>query len=212
MDIYLPKVLVIVIVSYLIGSFPTAFLVAKLRNINIFEYGSGNMGATNVIRAMGLVWGIIVWFFDSLKAVIAIWIASQIMPENHALATVIAAVCAIAGHNWSLFVALITGTIRGGKGAATAFGTLFMIVPFYVIAAMLVVGGFVIALTRYVSLAVLLMFGLAITWMIVLVSQQIISWEYAVYSILLALLIYVRFRENIQRLRAGTERRLGESA
>src|SRR5690606_3237701 len=212
MDIYLPKVLVIVIVSYLIGSFPTAFLVAKLRNINIFEYGSGNMGATNVIRAMGLVWGIIVWFFDSLKAVIAIWIASQIMPENHALATVIAAVCAIAGHNWSLFVALITGTIRGGKGAATAFGTLFMIVPFYVIAAMLLVGGFVIALTRYVSLAVLLMFGLAITWMIVLVSQQIISWEYAVYSILLALLIYVRFRENIQRLRAGTERRLGESA
>ena len=124
----------------------------------------------------------------------------------------IAAVCAIAGHNWSLFVALITGTIRGGKGAATAFGTLFMIVPLYVIAAMLVVGGFVIALTRYVSLAVLFMFGLAIAWMIVLVSQQIISWEYAVYSLLLALLIYVRFRDNIQRLRAGTERRLGESA
>ena len=211
MEFYFPQLLVIIVVSYLIGSFPTAFLVAKLRNINIFEYGSGNMGATNVIRAMGLVWGIIVWFFDSLKAVIAIWIAVQIMPGNHALATVIAAVCAIAGHNWSLFVALITGTIRGGKGAATAFGTLFMIVPLYVIAAMLVLGGFVIALTRYVSLAVLFMFGLAIAWMIVLVSQQIISWEYAVYSLLLALLIYVRFRDNIQRLRAGTERRLGES-
>jgi glycerol-3-phosphate acyltransferase PlsY len=210
MGVQLPQVLLIVVGSYLLGSFPTAFLVARLRNINIFEYGSGNMGATNVIRAMGLVWGLVVWFFDSLKAVIAILIAVQIMPENHALATVIAAVCAIVGHNWSLFVALVTGTIRGGKGAATAFGTLFMIVPLYVIAAMLVVGGFVIALTRYVSLAVLFMFGLAIAWMIILVSQQIISWEYAVYSLLLALLIYVRFRDNIQRLRAGTERRLGE--
>jgi glycerol-3-phosphate acyltransferase PlsY len=161
---------------------------------------------------MGFAWGIVVWFLDSLKAVVAILIAVQIMPENRALATVIAAVCAIIGHNWSLFAALITGTIRGGKGAATAFGTLFMIVPFYVIAVMLVVGGFVIALTRYVSLAVLFMFGLAIAWMIVLVSQQIIPWEYAVYSLLLALLIYVRFRENIQRLLAGTERRLGERA
>lgn len=212
MDIQLPKILLIIVVSYLLGSFPTAFLVAKLRNINIFEYGSGNMGATNVIRAMGLVWGLIVWFFDSLKAVVAILIAVQIMPENHALATVIAAICAIAGHNWSLFVAIITGTIRGGKGAATAFGTLIMIVPLHVIAVMLVVGGFVIALTRYVSLAVLFMFGLAVAWMMILFTQQIIPWEYAVYSLLLALLIYVRFRDNIQRLRAGTERRLGESA
>ena len=81
MEFYFPQLLVIIVVSYLIGSFPTAFLVAKIRNINIFEYGSGNMGATNVIRAMGLVWGIIVWFFDSLKAVVAIWIAVQIMPE-----------------------------------------------------------------------------------------------------------------------------------
>ena len=212
MDAYIPQVLLIIVISYLLGSFPTAYLVAKIRNINIFEVGRGNMGATNVIRAMGFAWGIVVWFLDSLKAVVAILIAVQIMPENRALATVIAAVCAIIGHNWSLFAALITGTIRGGKGAATAFGTLFMIVPFYVIAVMLVVGGFVIALTRYVSLAVLFMFGLAIAWMIVLVSQQIIPWEYAVYSLLLALLIYVRFRENIQRLLAGTERRLGERA
>lgn len=212
MQIELPQILLIVVISYLLGSFPTAYVVAKLRNINIFEFGSGNMGATNVIRAMGLAWGLFVWFFDSSKAIIAILIAVQILPENRALATVIAALCAITGHNWSLFAALITGTIRGGKGAATAFGTLLMIVPLHVIAAMLVVGGFIIALTRYVSLAVLLMFALATIWMIVLVTQAEIPWEYAIYSLLLALLILVRFRGNIQRLLAGTERRLGESA
>ena len=212
MPMQLPQLLLIIGISYLIGSIPTAYIIAMLRNINIFEVGSGNMGATNVIRAMGIAWGLVVWFFDSLKAVVAIFIAVQIMPENHALATVIAALCAIAGHNWSLFAALITGTIRGGKGAATAFGSLFMIVPLHVIAAMLVVGGLIIGLTRYVSLAVLLMFAVATIWMMVLVSQQDIPLEYAIYSLLLALLIIVRFKGNIQRLLAGTERRLGERA
>lgn len=212
MLVQVPQLIVIIVIAYLLGSFPTAYIIAKFRHVNIFEIGSGNMGATNVIRVMGIGWGLVVWFLDSFKAVLAILIAVHILPENRALATVIAALCAIIGHNWSLFAALITGTIRGGKGAATAFGTLLMIVPFHVIAAMLVVGGFIIALTRYVSLAVLLMFSLATVWMIVLVTQSEIPWEYAVYSLLLALLIFVRFRGNIQRLLAGTERRLGERA
>lgn len=211
MQIHLPQILLIIVVSYLLGSFPTAYVVARLRNINIFEYGSGNMGATNVIRAMGLGWGLFVWFFDSAKAIIAILIAVQVLPDNRAMATVIAALCAIVGHNWSLFAAIITGTIRGGKGAATAFGTLLMIVPLHVIAAMLVVAGVIIAVTRYVSLGVLLMFVVATVWMLVLVTQAQIPWEYAFYSLALALLIIVRFRGNIQRLLAGTERRLGES-
>jgi len=212
MNVELGKVLLVIVSSYCLGSFPTAYLVARLRRINIFEVGSGNMGATNIIRAMGLVWGLFVWFIDSAKAVIAILLAVQIMPENPALATVIAALCAIIGHNWSLFVGLITGTIRGGKGAATAFGTLIMIVPLHVIAAMLVLGGVIIALTRYVSLAVLTMFALAIGWMIILVGQRAIPWEYLLYSLMLLVLIIYRFRENIQRLIAGTERRLGERA
>jgi glycerol-3-phosphate acyltransferase PlsY len=212
MNVELGKVLLVIVSSYCLGSFPTAYLVARLRRINIFEVGSGNMGATNIIRAMGLGWGLFVWFIDSAKAVIAILLAVQIMPENPALATVIAALCAIIGHNWSLFVGLITGTIRGGKGAATAFGTLIMIVPLHVIAAMLVLGGVIIALTRYVSLAVLTMFALAIGWMIILVGQRAIPWEYLLYSLMLLVLIIYRFRENIQRLIAGTERRLGERA
>ncbi|MCS7072584.1 MAG: glycerol-3-phosphate acyltransferase, partial [Anaerolinea sp.] len=127
-------------------------------------------------------------------------------------ATVVAALFAIIGHNWSLFIAIITGKIRGGKGAATAFGTLLMIVPLQVIAVMLLIGGVIIALTRYVSLAVLIMFALATAWMVVLFSQHLIPSEFMAYSLVMAALLVIRFRTNIKRLLDGTERRLGEPA
>jgi glycerol-3-phosphate acyltransferase PlsY len=208
---FAPIVLVVVI-SYLLGSIPTGYLIGRLRHVNIFEIGSGNMGATNVIRATGGIgWGLLVWFFDSTKGVVAMLIAAQIIPTNAAAASVLAAIIAIIGHNWSLFATLVTGTIRGGKGAATAFGTLFLIVPFHVIAAMLVLCGFIIALTRYVSLGVLMMFALAIIWILVLISEQLIPFEYLFYTLAITSLILIRFRENIQRILAGTERRLGEN-
>ncbi|MGQ9909171.1 MAG: glycerol-3-phosphate acyltransferase [Candidatus Flexifilum sp.] len=208
---------VIALISYVIGSFPTGYLIARSRGIDIFAHGSGNMGATNIARVMGggwrgILWAVLVWFLDSAKGVIAILISLRILPENPAGATVIAALFAIIGHNWSLFIAIITGKIRGGKGAATAFGTLLMIVPVQVIAAMLVIGGVIIALTRYVSLAVLIMFALATVWMIVLFSQHLIPSEFMAYSLVMAALLVIRFRTNIKRLLEGTERRLGEPA
>jgi glycerol-3-phosphate acyltransferase PlsY len=207
------RIILVVIISYLLGSFPTAYLIGRLRNVNIFEVGSGNMGATNVIRATGGVgWGLLVWFFDSVKGILAMLIAARIMPENAAAATVLAAIIAVIGHNWSLFAAIVTGTIRGGKGAATAFGTLFLIVPLHTIAAMLVLAGFIIALTRYVSLGVLMMFALGVIWVLVLVSQHTIAFEYTFYALAITALIVIRFRENIQRILAGTERRFGERA
>ncbi len=213
MDIELVRIVLVVAVSYLLGSIPTAYVVGRLRHVNIFEVGSGNMGATNVIRATGGIgWGLIVWFFDSVKGILAMLVAAQIMPQNPVGATVIAAICAIVGHNWSLFATLLTGTIRGGKGAATAFGTLLLIVPFQAIAAMLVLAGLIIALTRYVSLGVLMMFGLGMVWILVLVGQHAISFEYTFYALALTTLILIRFRENIQRILAGTERRFGERA
>ncbi len=207
----LSQVLVVVVVSYLLGSIPTAYLIGRLRHVNIFEIGSGNMGATNVIRATGGIgWGLVVWFFDSTKGILAMLIAAKIMPGNPVAASVLAAIIAIVGHNWSLFATLLTGTIRGGKGAATAFGTLILIVPFQVIAVMLVLCGFIIALTRYVSLGVLSMFGLAVAWLLFMVSQHIIPFDYLFYTLGVTALILIRFRENIERLVAGTERRFGE--
>jgi glycerol-3-phosphate acyltransferase PlsY len=209
------QALLVVVASYLIGSIPTGYLVGKARGVNIFEVGSGNMGATNVARIGGLGWGIAVWIIDSSKGIVAILLATQIiMPQNTILATVLAGICAIIGHNWSLFIGLLTGTIRGGKGAATAFGTLLVIMPIYVVAVMLIVGGFIIARTRYVSLAVLSMFSLAGISMIILMGSQIISipWLYTVATLVIVGLVFYRFRDNIRRLQTGTERRLGDPA
>jgi len=204
-------ILLVIIISYLLGSIPTAYLVAQKQGVNIFEVGSGNMGATNVIRAMGFWWGILVWAGDSLKGVIAIVIARLLLPEHWEAATVLSATIAVIGHNWSLFATLITGTLRGGKGAAIWFGTLLMMAPFQMIVGMCVLGGFIIAATRYVSLAVLMMCVLSILWVFVLINQSLMRPEYMLYFVVVAVMIFYRFRENIERLRTGTERRLGES-
>lgn len=207
----LVQAFLIVVMSYLLGSFPTAYVIGRLKRINIFEIGSGNMGGTNIARAMGMGWGIVVYIIDVLKGILAVAIATRyIMPNHPTTATVIAAISVICGHNWSLFVALITGTLRGGKGAATAFGTILMIAPFQLIAVISVVGALLIALTRYVSLGVLVMMTIATVWMVVLIGQHAVPWEYGIYTLFVVSLILWRFRENIHRLIDGTERRLGE--
>ena len=214
MDSLVARIILVVVISYLLGSIPTAYLVGRFRHVNIFETGSGNMGATNVIRATGgLGWGLLVWFFDSSKGILAMLIASKLLlPENAVAARVLAAIVTIIGHNWSLFATLLTGTIRGGKGAATAFGTLLLIIPLHFIAVLLIVAGLIIALTRYVSLAVLIMFGLATAWVVVMIMQRVIPFEYLLYVLAIMSLLLIRFRENIQRILAGTERRFGERA
>ncbi|MFO7322808.1 MAG: glycerol-3-phosphate acyltransferase [Chloroflexota bacterium] len=203
------QVIVVVLISYLLGSVPTAYLIGRLNRVNIFEIGSGNMGGTNVARALGCGWGIVVFTLDAIKGIAAVLIATQLM-DNKTAASIIAAICVIVGHNWSLFASLLTGAIRGGKGAATAFGTALMIAPFQLIAGICLIGALVIALTRYVSLAVLVMLAVSTLWMAVLISQHAIASEYGFYVLAVAAITLWRFRGNIQRLLAGTERRLGE--
>ena len=210
LDNYYVGMAIIVMVSYLLGSIPTAYLVARWKNINIFDIGSGNMGATNVVRSMGTTWGAFVMFCDMLKGAVAIAIARLLMPDSTAAATTVAAIASIVGHNWSLFASVITGTIKGGKGAATAFGTLVMIAPIQVLLAMMILGMIIVARTRYVSLAVLIAFAVGLIWLNVLVAQKFLTIEVFHYSIILGGLLVYRFRENIQRLLAGKERRLGD--
>jgi acyl phosphate:glycerol-3-phosphate acyltransferase len=207
--------LVVVVVSYLIGSIPTGYLLARARGVNIFEVGSGNMGATNMVRIGGMGMGLITWFLDSAKGIVAVLVATTfLMPDEKILATVLAGFCAIVGHNWSLFIGLLTGTIRGGKGAATAFGTMIVIAPVYVIAVMLLIGGFIVARTRLVSLAVLVMFSLGaiVMTLVVVLGLDATPWQYTVCTLAILGIVVYRFRENIQRLVRGTERRLGDSA
>ena len=215
------QALLIIVSSYLIGSFPTAYFVGLARNVNIFEVGSGNMGGTNVARAVGKSWAIFTGLVDVLKGIFAVWLARDlILPEQIGVATSVSATCVVVGHNWSLFATLLTASIkegklrliaRGGKGAATAFGAMLMIQPFQILVAA-AIGGAVIARTRYVSLGVLIGFAVANVWLILLVGAEVQKPILLLYAIALTVMIPLRHRGNLQRLLAGKERRLGESA
>ncbi|RMF79258.1 MAG: glycerol-3-phosphate acyltransferase [Chloroflexi bacterium] len=202
----------VVVVSYLIGSIPTAYLIGRLKGINIFAIGSGNMGATNVQRSLGSKWGLIVWGLDALKGIAAILLAQMLLPDSRALAATIAGVVGVIGHNWSLFATLITGRVRGGKGAAISFGTMLMIAPLYVLVGVFIIGGIVVARTRYVSLGVLVMALVSTIWLLILIDQQRLAHEYIYYALGVTALVFYRHKENIQRLLAGTERRIGDHA
>ncbi|MBK8136046.1 MAG: glycerol-3-phosphate acyltransferase [Chloroflexi bacterium] len=208
----LGNLILLIFSSYLIGSIPTAYIIAKVNKIDIFQVGSGNMGATNVSRAIGIPAGALVWLIDSCKGILAIMLGRALITSEPAFGMALAAVLAIAGHNWSLFVLLLIGSIRGGKGAATAFGTLLMIAPTPVVAVSFFLCSAAVVITRHISLGVLVLFGFSLPWVLVLVAQNQLPMSYSLYSVVTAMLILYRFRENIYRLANGTERRLGDRA
>ena len=213
------QVISCIVTSYLIGSFPTAYFVGKARNVNIFEVGSGNMGGTNVARAVGKGWAVFTGLVDVSKGVFAVWLARDvILPEQIGVATSISATCVVVGHNWSLFATILTASIkegklrlivRGGKGAATAFGAMMMIQPFQSLVAA-AIGIAIISRTRYVSLGVLMGFAVANLWLILLVGTEFQKPILLLYAVALSVMLLLRHRSNVQRLLTGTERRLGE--
>lgn len=211
---YLQTALLIVALSYMIGSFPTAYLVGRLNGINIFDIGSGNMGTTNALRSLGWFWGGLVLLIDVGKGIVAVWLGREIAAANadivsQASASVISAVAVVIGHNWSFFASLITGRIRGGKGAATAWGTWMILMPAVMIAVPFAVLALIVVLTRYMSLGVLMAVASAVLLMTGLVIMQELEPVYLLYY-LVGVMIFYRHRENIQRLLAGKERRVGD--
>jgi glycerol-3-phosphate acyltransferase PlsY len=205
---------VVFLVSYIIGSFPSAYIIGRMNNVNIFERGSGNMGANNVTRTLGIKWGVIVWAMDALKGILAIAFARWMMPKDWISASVLSGIAVVVGHNWSFLATLITGKLRGGKGAATAIGTWIMMAPAQVILATLAIWAVVTILTRYVSLGVLLAVGISGVWMLILINQPgtNIPQQYSIYTVAVGAMIYIRHWANIRRLLAGNERRLGDRA
>lgn len=201
----------VVVISYLLGSLPTGYLIAKQSRVNIFEVGSGNMGATNIARILGIQRGLLVWFLDSMKGMAAVILSQYILQGDRALAAAIGAIFVIVGHNWSIFVRLFTGDLRGGKGAATSLGTLLVIAPLHIVIVACLISGALIAITRYMSLGVLVMFGLSFGWLMLLIVTGQMNPIFILYMLVTTTLIVYRFRDNIQRLLAGEERRLGEN-
>lgn len=193
----------VVIGSYLIGSIPFALLLGRLRGVDVRRIGSGNVGATNVLRAAGAGAGIAVLVCDVLKGVAAVFIARYTIGTP--AGEMAAGIAAVVGHDWSVFI-----KFRGGKGVATAAGALFVMVP---IGGAVGLGVFalVAALSRYASLGSLVgsAVGLVLVGILFAVGQ-VEHVEYVIYIAVAVALIFFRHRENIAKLLSGTEARFGQ--
>ena len=199
----------VAVAGYLMGSVPTGYLVARSRDVDIRKAGSGNIGATNVLRVLGKPAGILVLAIDALKGALACWLlpaaaialaGAEAAPEVEGL-RIAAGLAAILGHNYTCWL-----RFKGGKGIATSAGVLLVWMPAALGLALLVwVLAFLVS--GYVSLAsVVAAFALPFIVWLTGGSATLI----AVAAVLGALAIY-KNRSNIQRLRAGTEHRFRRS-
>ena len=191
-------------VGYFLGAFPTGYILGRLwKGIDIREYGSGRTGGANILRAVGAFPAVITALGDVGKGVVAVLVARALW-HNEA-AAVVAALAALVGHDWSVFLGW-----RGGAGVTTTMGALLVLEPVATLVAALL--GFpVIALSRYVSLGSL---AFALLIPLVLLGKRLFfrgSWEHLAYGILAGGIIIFAHRSNIGRLLKGTERRIGEA-
>lgn len=193
------KLLLTIILTYLIGSFSSAYIIGKVaRDIDIRSHGSGNSGTTNALRVMGKKFGALTFIFDFGKGILAAYIGRLILGD---IGILVGGFSAVIGHNWPIFIGL-----RGGKGVATSLGVLlFLHWPSTIIAVSI---GLVIGLTtRYVSLgSMCFLSSFPIVYAIVSKSFRK---EYFILALLLAILAVIRHKSNIQRLIAGNENKLG---
>ncbi len=193
-------------VGYLLGSVPSGLLIGRLAfGIDVREYGSRRTGATNVLRTVGKGAAAAALVLDLGKGVLAVLAAKALLPQEP-WAHVLAALAAAAGHNWPIFVGF-----RGGRGVVVSAAALGVMNPL-VLLAIIVAGLTVIWRTRYVSLGSVLGAALAPPLMLLSYTQGSIPFPYLAYSIAGAALIIAAHRDNIARLLAGTEARLGQSA
>lgn len=184
--------------AYLVGSLPTGFLVARAFGLgDIRRHGSGNIGATNVLRTLGRGAAVLTLAGDIAKGYAAVWLGSRLAPGGDAAAA--CAVAAVAGNCWSIFL-----RFRGGKGVATGLGALLRLVPWAVGPAALVWVAITVSF-RYVSLGSVLA-ALCVPLGAVLLGYP---WTSVVAAAVVGVVVIVRHRANISRLLAGNEPRLG---
>jgi len=194
--------------AYLAGSIPFGYWAGKLKGIDIRQHGSGNIGATNVIRVLGKGIGIPVFILDMLKGFLPTLLAQQDLPAFGAsteLATLIAVCCAAAsvlGHNFTPWLGF-----KGGKGVATSAGALLGLAPWALLAGM-VMWLLVFKVSRYVALAsIMAAIFIPLTMAIMMASAHQWNGILLGLGVALCLMVIIRHRSNISRLMAGTENR-----
>ena len=194
----------VILSGYLLGCVSTGILISRQAGVNIRETGSKNTGASNVLRVLGLGRGAVTFLGDSLKAVLACWIGSLLLPGTtfgiDRFGIMVGGLGAIIGHNWPVFF-----SFKGGKGIASSTAVLLFVDP--------LLGGIAIALcllviftTKYISAgSITMLFSFLVLTCIFHYDQ----WFACVFATVLFLLGLYRHRGNIQRLRAGTENKIG---
>lgn len=202
------KEAVLLVVSYLIGAVPIGLIVGKLtRGVDIRNYGSGNIGATNVMRTLGPGPASLVFIGDILKGVAAVVLAGKVVSGPYEPIFAIAAgSLSIAGHMASPFL-----RFKGGKGVATSLGVIIGMNPL-IAAIAFGIWVVVVATIRYVSVAsITASFSVPIMMHF---SQQLFHFEvpraYGIFALVAAHLIMLKHRSNIQRLLRGKEPKFGE--
>jgi acyl phosphate:glycerol-3-phosphate acyltransferase len=186
-----------VLLGYLSGSIPFGYLIGKLKKVDVRKQGSGATGGTNVARTIGFQYGILVGILDISKAIIPIYIATFYLTQNWQMALV--SISPVIGHVFPIWL-----NFKGGKGVSTVAATLFMILGLR----------YSLMFLGLWALMVLIINKMSLTNLIIVFSLPVLFWyrthsiSYLILSFLYIIIIWWAHRENIQRLRQGTEPKL----
>lgn len=200
--------LAVCFLGYLFGSFPAGYFAGRIAGVDVRSQGSGNIGATNVLRVLGKPWGYAVFFVDAFKGFAAVRVAlflAERLPEARPYAVyfaILAAVFCVIGHTCPVWLGF-----KGGKGVATSAGVVFGLMPLAAVIIFLV-WVIVFEITRYVSVASLIAASSLPGAVALLLHWKIIEGTGLLYfSTILAILVVWRHRSNFSRLLKGTEQR-----
>lgn len=185
------------LLGYVFGSIPCGlWLVQAFHGIDIRNYGSGNIGATNVFRTVGPATAVAVLVGDMLKGILALYIIAKFVANPSIVA--LTALGALLGHNYSLFL-----SFKGGKGVATGLGLFLYMLPWGA-AAGFCIWVVIVLITRYVSL------GSVVAAVVAAVAGWYMDYPfpYAVFGTLACLFVIIRHKDNIKRLMDGTESKI----
>lgn len=185
---------IIAILGYLIGSIPNGLMIGKqFYHVDLRQFGSKNIGATNAFRTLGVKPALWVFLSDAAKGIIAVYGANIFIGTPIAL--LVAGIAAIAGHNWSVFL-----KFTGGRGVATGLGVIIVLVP-KVTLIVFIVWSVIVYFTRYVSLASIIAATLVPIMMWFMGERH----EFLYFGVIIALFVVIRHRPNIERLLKGQE-------
>ncbi|MCD6257590.1 glycerol-3-phosphate 1-O-acyltransferase PlsY [Candidatus Aerophobetes bacterium] len=194
----------VIITGYLLGSIPGGYIIGKgIRKVDVRNYGSGNIGTTNVLRVLGKKAALFVFLIDVGKGVASVWI-SGLFPSHIDLSIIraIGGFSCIIGHNWPVFL-----KFRGGKGVATSAGVFLLLTPLPFLFSLLTMV-ITVGVTRYVSVGSMVSAALLPFYIWILMGKG--AFNYTILGIVVAVIIVLRHHSNLKRLFSGREHKLGE--